>query len=245
MTQALAERCPSAWILNMMAPLGVTTRALLDAGLRAVGVCELPAVTLKGLGSGPDRARYGGLNHLGWFWDVAGVPGVHPLKYYTRIFGQRPSPPTNRAQALHALSAHLLDAFASRADAPPAEALRPTLWFEEALVPALVALAGGEPWEGFANVANHGLLAELPDGHVVEVAARWARGDVRAVSPGRLPKEVTPLLRAVARSEQLSITAARTGDADQVAQAIAALPLDLTPRAVRALAARAVEEVSP
>ena len=80
---------PHARVWNLVAPLGATTRVLLDEGVDAVGVCELPAVTLERLlaaaSARPDDVRprvrprvrpddvrfeYAGLNHLGWFWDV-------------------------------------------------------------------------------------------------------------------------------------------------------------------------------
>jgi 6-phospho-beta-glucosidase len=67
---------PEAVVLNMTAPLGLTTRQLIEAGLNAIGVCELPAATAaKLLGDGPAATlpqglHYGGLNHLGWFWPI-------------------------------------------------------------------------------------------------------------------------------------------------------------------------------
>lgn len=72
---ALRQLAPGARVLNLMAPLGITTRFLLDAELNAVGLCELPLVTIDHwlIASGNTGAvtwRYAGLNHLGWFWDV-------------------------------------------------------------------------------------------------------------------------------------------------------------------------------
>jgi 6-phospho-beta-glucosidase len=108
------RRCaPGAVVLNMTAPLGLTTRQLIEAGLAAIGVCELPAVTAaRLLGNGPAAALpqglcYGGLNHLGWFWPnspngeallaAASDRGVvdaetyrrfqaAPLRYYFEVF---------------------------------------------------------------------------------------------------------------------------------------------------------------
>ncbi len=51
-------------------------RFLLEQGLDALGLCELPMSTLEGWlrATGHSAAeatwRYAGLNHLGWFWDV-------------------------------------------------------------------------------------------------------------------------------------------------------------------------------
>ena len=62
-------------VLNLMGPLGITTRLLLDRKLHAYGLCELPDTTLEFWLSRLDHSadqptwRYGGLNHLGWFWN--------------------------------------------------------------------------------------------------------------------------------------------------------------------------------
>lgn len=63
---------PSAWIVNFTNPVGIVTRALLDAGHRAVGLCNV-AITLQRhlaglLDVAPARVRldHVGLNHLTW-----------------------------------------------------------------------------------------------------------------------------------------------------------------------------------
>ncbi len=109
--EAIVGVAPDAWILNMVAPLGVTTRLLLDSGLRTVGVCELPAVTERRLREAACldnvRLQYGGFNHWGWFWtdgensaglaraalaagladpEIAAAFGAVPLRYFYEIF---------------------------------------------------------------------------------------------------------------------------------------------------------------
>jgi 6-phospho-beta-glucosidase len=63
---------PEAWIIDFTNPVGIVTRALLDAGHRAVGLCNV-AINFqrqiaRHLGVGPERVRVGqvGLNHLTW-----------------------------------------------------------------------------------------------------------------------------------------------------------------------------------
>jgi len=75
----LRRVAPAAKVLNMVAPLGLTTRVLLDGGLDVIGVCELPGVTEAALRSAlepPVELVYAGLNHLGWFWTRAGDAGT-------------------------------------------------------------------------------------------------------------------------------------------------------------------------
>lgn len=111
-SDVISAVAPGALVLNMMAPLGVTTRLLTDKGLNAVGVCELPLVTealFEQASSLPNADRlYAGFNHLGWFWPSAAGSDAHffrtigeaglanqktiaefnaaPLRYYYEIF---------------------------------------------------------------------------------------------------------------------------------------------------------------
>lgn len=75
---------PGAWIVDFTNPVGVVTRALLDAGHRAVGLCNVAIKAQRRLaarlGVEPDRVRLGhaGLNHLTWIRSVT-VDGVDRL----------------------------------------------------------------------------------------------------------------------------------------------------------------------
>jgi 6-phospho-beta-glucosidase len=74
---AIADRArelasPEAWIIDFTNPVGIVTRALLDAGHRAIGLCNV-AITMQRqiavhLGVAPDRVMVDqvGLNHLTW-----------------------------------------------------------------------------------------------------------------------------------------------------------------------------------
>lgn len=123
MAQTLHRAAPQAKILNLVAPLGLTTRRLLDADLETWGLCELPVVTRNRiLGAARRQGHqvaldYCGLNHLGFFWPTDGDTGetfeaarsaglvearqVHrlgaiPLPYFTKIFD--PSSPPRAPQ---------------------------------------------------------------------------------------------------------------------------------------------------
>jgi 6-phospho-beta-glucosidase len=70
---AVRERAaPGAWIVDFTNPVGIITRALLDDGHRAIGLCNV-AIGLqrrmaRWFGVGPERVRldHAGLNHLSW-----------------------------------------------------------------------------------------------------------------------------------------------------------------------------------
>lgn len=70
--RAEARAADGAWIVDFTNPVGIVTRALLDAGHRAVGLCNV-AITMQRsfarlLGVDPERVFVDqvGLNHLSW-----------------------------------------------------------------------------------------------------------------------------------------------------------------------------------
>jgi 6-phospho-beta-glucosidase len=73
LAERVAERAaPGAWIVDFTNPVGIVTRALLDAGHRAVGLCNV-AITFqrrfaRALDIAPERVTVDqvGLNHLTW-----------------------------------------------------------------------------------------------------------------------------------------------------------------------------------
>ncbi len=75
---------PDAWLLDFTNPVGIVTRALLQAGHRAVGLCNVAIgfqrLFAGWLGRSPSDITLGhvGLNHLTWVRDV-GVDGVDVL----------------------------------------------------------------------------------------------------------------------------------------------------------------------
>ena len=63
---------PGAWIIDFTNPVGIVTRALLDAGHRAVGLCNVAIgfqrwfASLLGVAPGEVSLDHVGLNHLTW-----------------------------------------------------------------------------------------------------------------------------------------------------------------------------------
>lgn len=75
---------PDAWIVDFTNPVGIVTRALLDAGHRALGLCNVAIGFQRRLAElfevAPERVRLGhaGLNHLSWIRSIE-VDGVDRL----------------------------------------------------------------------------------------------------------------------------------------------------------------------
>ncbi|MFI6539311.1 6-phospho-beta-glucosidase [Nonomuraea sp. NPDC050547] len=72
LAERVREHAPDAWIVDFTNPVGIVTRALLDAGHRAIGLCNVAIgfqrAFARYLGVEPGRVSLGhvGLNHLTW-----------------------------------------------------------------------------------------------------------------------------------------------------------------------------------
>ncbi len=116
--ERIAACAPGAQVLNLMAPLGVTTRLLVEHGLAAAGLCELPMATVArwraraGI-DGDGALAYAGLNHLGFFWSPAGPAVDHPVLCAAVDGGEVPAEILARLEAapLH----YFVDLFAPEA----------------------------------------------------------------------------------------------------------------------------------
>ncbi|HVK26190.1 MAG TPA: 6-phospho-beta-glucosidase [Actinokineospora sp.] len=82
--EKVAEVAPDAWIVDFTNPVGIVTRALLDAGHRAIGLCNVAIgfqrrfAALLGVEPAAVSLDHVGLNHLTWE-RAAYVDGVNVL----------------------------------------------------------------------------------------------------------------------------------------------------------------------
>ncbi|GAB4118838.1 MAG: alpha-glucosidase/alpha-galactosidase [Roseiflexaceae bacterium] len=87
------------------------------------------------------------------------------------------------------------------------------------------ALLGGEPFCFNGNVANHGLIDNLPQGACVEVPVWASRNGFEAIRVGALPAQVAMLTGLTSQLEELAVEGCLTGNPRLVYQAIAHDPL--------------------
>ena len=275
LARTLRRGCPRALICNLVAPLGITTRLLLDEGLNAVGVCELPAVTLAELvgpaGDGGDL-QYAGLNHLGWFWSETPVgkarlgeavargivdgptlaqTGAAPLHYYYELFDCAAARRLGierrpgRARELATLAEATLAAFATSGRAEGATVRRPTPWFDRALVPLLTARLADLPYDGFVNVRNQGPIVPAVPPAAVVEVRARVAEEVVAVKPTDCPAFVSQALATMADAEDLAYQAARGQDPQLLSRALQALPLQIDAARAAALVDAALSPPPP
>jgi alpha-galactosidase len=87
------------------------------------------------------------------------------------------------------------------------------------------ALMGGEPFEFNGNVANDGLIDNLPQGACVEVPVWVSKKGLQPVRVGALPPSVAMLTGLTSQIEELAVEGCLSGDPTLVYQAIAHDPL--------------------
>jgi 6-phospho-beta-glucosidase len=188
------ERSPGAWIVDFTNPVGIVTRALLDAGHRAIGLCNAAVVFQRHFASvlDVDPARleldHLGLNHLTWEVGVRldGVPvldrlvGEH-VERVARATGLSPelvgALGTVPSYYLHYFYGHDQVVRAQRRERSRAEIVAEVeaellrLYADEELdsKPALLEQRGGAGYSQAAVALVAGLLGSRPGRHVVNV----------------------------------------------------------------------------
>ena len=95
----------------------------------------------------------------------------------------------------------------------------------EYAAPIINAYVGGEPYEFNGNVANTGLVANLPEGACVEVPVVATRKGFLPVHVGALPPQCAMLTTLSSQIEMLAVEGCLSGDPMLVYQAIAHDPL--------------------
>jgi 6-phospho-beta-glucosidase len=170
--------------------------------------------------------------------------GALPLPYLELHFARASAADRLRARTqsrgaeLARLSARLYEVYASSAgDELPRElAARPTRWYDQALVPAIVALCGGAEAELYVSEPNHGHLPELPHDAIVEKRARVDASGVHARPlRTRPPAPLVEHLLAFQRFEGLAARCALDPSPEAVLEALLALPFGLDAAQARAL----------
>jgi alpha-galactosidase len=89
----------------------------------------------------------------------------------------------------------------------------------------LNALEGGEPFQYNGNVANKGLVANLPQNACVEVPVWASRKGLEAVPVGALPPQCAMLTGISSQIEEMAVEGCISGDPRLIFQAIAHDPL--------------------
>lgn len=87
------------------------------------------------------------------------------------------------------------------------------------------SLQTGRPYKGYFNVRNTGIIANLPEGCVVEVPCWVDRTGIQPVHVGELPKHLAASLNWSVTVQDMAVEAAITGDRDLAKMALLHDPL--------------------
>jgi 6-phospho-beta-glucosidase len=185
---------PDAWIVDFTNPVGIVTRSLLDAGHRAVGLCNVAIGFQRRLAAllkvEPSRVQLEqiGLNHLSWIRAVR-VDGVDRLPELLADFGDAVAEeveiPVEAIRALGAIPSYYLHYFYCEHEALASMRRGPTraeevmeiehdlleMYRDPALVtkPALLDQRGGAFYSEAAVQLVRSLFADTGDIQVVDV----------------------------------------------------------------------------
>ena len=100
------------------------------------------------------------------------------------------------------------------------------------------SLVTGAPSVVYGNVANHGLLPDLPEGCCVEVPCLVDRNGVQPTAVGALPPQLAALMRTNVNVQQLVVAALVEGRRDHLVHAALLDPrtaMELVPDEIEAM----------
>lgn len=162
--------------------------------------------------------------------DLAQALGVLPLPYLRYYYhpdamlaSQRGRP--TRAEALSQLERDLLAGYAAGADALPLVQRRGAAWYRAAVVPALVALAGGPSQRMVLGVGNGGRVPWLPPQVTIEAPLTLDSGGPGRPRVTQLPPDPRGLLAAHAAFEALTVEGLLEHSEEKLLRALVANPL--------------------
>jgi 6-phospho-beta-glucosidase len=155
---------------------------------------------------------------------IGAIPTSY-LKYYYHpdrmLVQQKGKPP--RAEQLMELERRILadleDAAAD--DIPDSLTERGAHWYEEIVVPVLLAHAGDLREVFILNVVNGGVLPWLPPETIVELSAVAGRQGFTPLEPAPAPPDLQAMLRRNAACEMLWVEAVVEGSKDKALRAMA------------------------
>jgi 6-phospho-beta-glucosidase len=161
---------------------------------------------------------------------AAAIPARYLRLHFeaARVLEEQRRSARSRGVQLEQLKAQAVPVYArgSRSEIEAALGLRPAPWYEHAVVPFVLGLAGRDPGiPVFLSVPNQGWCARLPDDDVLEIPHRFDGGRprpqqaVRAASPF-----VLDLTRRFLASERLAAGAVVGRDPARIEEALVADP---------------------
>jgi 6-phospho-beta-glucosidase len=174
--------------------------------------------------------------------DLVGAIGAIPTSYFKYYYhsdrmlarqkGQR-----TRAEQLMDLERQMLADYESPAAAGAPESLdaRGAHWYEDIVVPVLLAHAGDTRAVFIVNVVNGETLPWMPPDAIIEVPAVVTRQGMIPLEPAKAPADLQAMLRRNAAGEMLWVEAVVDGSREKALRAMMLNPLVHTLDQARAI----------
>ena len=217
----MRELCPDAWLLNYTNPMAMNIGylAAVAPDLKAVGLCHSVYWTVRDLsdllGVPYDEVDYtgAGVNHQAWLlrFEHRGE------SLYPRLDALLERDPELRRRVRMDMYRRL-GYFPTETSEHSSEYL-PWYLHDDAEIARLRIPVGDYLRISAGNVANRGLISNLPEEYAVEVPCVVDRLGVRPERVGALPPQCAALNRSFVSVGQLTVQAALTGDKRMVRQA--------------------------
>ena len=132
-----------------------------------------------------------------------------------------------RAEELHEAEQQILKLYEDEnlTEVPDLTRARNAVWYEEALIPLIMALEGPKEHEQILCIRNDGSIRDLPDACSVEVPVRVSKRGLKPRKVGSCPRFLKGLFLAVKESDRLIVEAVRHRSYEYAFQSLTVNPL--------------------
>jgi alpha-galactosidase len=209
----MTELCPDAWLLNYTNPMAmnVTYLAKVAPRLKVLGLCHSVYWTVRGLCEIVDMYR-----RLGYYPTETSEHSAEYVPWYLRHDSEIDRLRIPVGDYLRVSEDNLASYAATRTAPGPIDLNRDTTEYAPQVIHSMVT---GTPREIVANVANDGLIDNLPSGFAVEVPTIVDAAGAAFSPMGDLPPQLAAVNRPYVSVGELTVAAAVAGDPRLVRQA--------------------------
>ena len=144
-----------------------------------------------------------------YYGKTFGVDGGHDFEKYARYWDEVCEDMEAQAYGRKALKLPERDGGPSFSD-------------EDLFIDIMAAVGGGQPVERTVNIANNGVVHNLPADAIIEVTALVNSAGFHPYNYGELPAGISAIMQRVAASHALTVEASVSGDRNIVIQALMA-----------------------
>lgn len=132
-----------------------------------------------------------------------------------------------RAEVLHEAEQQILKLYhdESLCEVPELTRARNAVWYEETIIPLIVAMEGKKEKDTILCVRNDGAIRDLPDDCSVEIPVQVSKKGIKPRKVGNCPRFLRGLFQSIKESDRLTVEAVRHKSYECALQALTINPL--------------------